>query len=102
MSREYRDLLTKGAELDLEEKARGGGLIPRGGSGKLQGRMQSRAYGMGSWGQRYPGGRSMRAHNANEYLATRTGRNMHGATPPRTFKMGKMGVAMRAPRRRGF
>lgn len=37
MSREYRELLTKDAALDLEEKARGGGMI-RGGTQRMWGR----------------------------------------------------------------
>lgn len=74
------------------EKAKGKGLI-RGGSKKLQRRMQGRAYGMASWGDgRRGSNRANRAHRANEYLATRTGRNMFGATPPRLTPRGKWRV----------
>ncbi|HVZ36297.1 MAG TPA: hypothetical protein VG963_27905 [Polyangiaceae bacterium] len=86
MSREFRDLLVKSAP-DLEEK--GGGLIPKGGSSRLQRRMQGIAYGLGGWGD---GGRvtrrGLRAHVANKYLSGRTGRNMFGATPPRLTPRG--------------
>lgn len=104
MSREYRELLTKSFEPEgdeqFEEKGRGRGLIS-GGSSKLQKRVQNRAFGMASWGDGQFGSRkARRSARANDYLATRTGRNMGGATPPRTFKVGKLGQAYRQGRSR--
>lgn len=84
MSREYRDLMTKAGVAALEEKGRGGRGLISGGSRKLQRRLQNRAYGSATWADgRFGSNRAQRAHAANEYLANRTGRNMHGATPPR-------------------
>lgn len=78
---------------DAIEKAKGKGLI-RGGSKKLQRRMQGRAYGMGSWSDgRWGSRRGNRAHRANKYLATRTGKDMFGATPPRLTPRGKWRVS---------
>lgn len=73
------------------EKARGKGLI-RGGSKRLQRKMQGRAYGSQEWS--WGTARGARAHRANKYLATRTGKDVGGATPARTYR-GQGGLSPR-------
>lgn len=96
MSREYRDLLTKAApdlDDDLEEKQRGGGMIP-GGSARMSGVAHGaiRAFGK-PWKKTHRAGRGMgvtlgigpksgkrnmrkfrQANRAHDYLLSRVGR----------------------------
>lgn len=80
---------------EVIEKAGGKGLI-RGGSKRLQRKMQGRAYGAASWGDgRWGSNRASRAHRANRYLSTRTGRDTGGATPGRSYR-GQGGLSPRS------